>query len=262
MKISAIQFKPLAGDINANIKRHIEFIEIAVRKGANLIYFPELSITGYEPKLAKSLAAVLSDAAFSVFQNLSDTHNVIIGIGAPLSAKGQVQIGMVWFEPNQPHTTYAKQLLHSDETPFFSGRISGDRQLILQAGGYRFAPAICYESLQSIHSDKAAGIGANVYLSSVAKSAGGIAKAMQHYPETARKHQSMGYVVMANCIGPCDDLTLVLENLPHGRRNFKLLSANWNWITPIWAILMVDVESGNAVHSQGIRRIPKRSLIG
>jgi predicted amidohydrolase len=238
MKISAVQFKPLAGDIDANIKRHIEFIEIAVIEGANLIYFPELSITGYEPKLAKSLAAVLSDAAFGVFQNLSDTHNVIIGIGAPLSAKGQVQIGMIWFEPNQPRSTYAKQLLHSDETPFF---ISGDRQFILQAGGYRFAPAICYESLQSGHSDKAAGIGANVYLASVAKSAGGIEKAMQHYPETAKKHHM--YVVMANCIGPCDDFMSVGESAAWDRNGKLLAQMEGN----SEGILMVDVESDNAV---------------
>jgi predicted amidohydrolase len=165
LKIGAIQIKPIAGNVSANIDRHVEFIGKAVREGANLIFFPELSITGYEPTLAKALATQKSNAAFDVFQTLSDIHDVTIGIGAPLSAKGEVQIGMLWFQPNKPRTSYAKQLLHSDETPFF---ISGDEQLILRMGNYRIAPAICYESLQSSHSEKAVGMDANVYLASVA----------------------------------------------------------------------------------------------
>lgn len=200
MKIAAVQFKSVAGDVHANINRHIEAIELAVKHGADLIYFPELSISGYEPKLAKALAVVPSDDIFNGFQALSDRHRVIIGIGMPLSSEGQIQIGMIWCEPHKPRARYAKQLLHADEMPFF---VSGNKQLILQKEGYQFAPAICYESLQPGHSEYAAAAGADVYLASVAKSTAGITKAMQHYPETARKHNMR--VVLANCIGPCDD---------------------------------------------------------
>ena len=200
MKIAAVQFKSVAGDVPANIRRHLETIELAVKQGADLIYFPELSISGYEPKLAKALAVLPSDDIFEGFQVLSDRHSVSIGIGVPLASAGQVQIGMIWFEPHKPRASYAKQLLHADETPFF---VSGDTPLILQKEGYQLAPAICYESLQPGHSECAAAAGADVYLASVAKSTSGVTKAMQHYPETARKHNMC--VVLANCIGLCDD---------------------------------------------------------
>jgi predicted amidohydrolase len=65
------------------------------------------------------------------------------------------------------------------------------------------APAICYESLLDTHSDAAAALGATVYVASVAKSAKGIAKADAHYPKIARRHSLR--VLMANCVGPCDD---------------------------------------------------------
>lgn len=236
MKIAAVQFKSVAGDVHANINRHIDAIELAVKQGADLIYFPELSISGYEPKLAKSLAVVPSDDTFDVFQVLSDRHSVIIGIGVPLASAGQVQIGMIWFEPHRPRASYAKQLLHADETPFF---VPGDKQLILQKDSYRLAPAICYESLQPGHSENVAAAGADVYLASVAKSTTGITKAMQHYPETARKHNMC--VVLANCVGPCDDF-VGAGGSAAWNSNGQLLGQMGNSVE---GILMVDFLAGN-----------------
>lgn len=46
-------------------------------------------------------------------------------------------------------------------------------------------------------------LGADVYLASVAKSAAGVAQAYGHNPLIAQKHHVM--IVMANCLGPCDD---------------------------------------------------------
>ncbi len=49
MKISIALTKPIKGDIEANIETHKRFINLAVSNGANAIFFPELSITVYEP---------------------------------------------------------------------------------------------------------------------------------------------------------------------------------------------------------------------
>jgi predicted amidohydrolase len=200
LKIAAVQFKSLRGDTEENTNRHIQFIEAAVHAGADLIYFPELSLTGYEPQLAKSLSVKLDSESFDVFQQKSDKHGVTIGVGMPLRSQEQVQIGMVWFKPNEPRVGYKKQLLHADEIPFFS---PGEEQLLFQIGMHKMAPAICYESLLATHAENARNMGANVYLASVAKSSGGIEKAMKHYPEMAKKHEM--WVVMANSIGPSDD---------------------------------------------------------
>lgn len=204
MKIAAIQLKPRAGEVAANTARHLMFIELAASQGAQLVLFPELSLTGYEPRLAAALAMTPDDPSLAPLQACCDRLNVLVGVGAPLRAGAQVRIGMVWLRPRRSRLSYTKQLLHADETPYFSG---GDEQLVLELGGRKLAPAICYESLQPSHAACAAKLGAEVYLASAAKPAHAMAKAMQHYPTVASQHKM--FVIMSNCVGPCDDFTSV-----------------------------------------------------
>jgi predicted amidohydrolase len=107
---------------------------------------------------------------------------------------------MITFQPRLKRNTYSKQHLHSDELPFFT---SGSQQLVLRQANHVLAPAICYESLQSIHAEQAADLGAHVYLASVAKSERGVTSAYSHYPMIAKKHSMT--VMMANCVGAADD---------------------------------------------------------
>ncbi|QEL15918.1 carbon-nitrogen hydrolase family protein [Limnoglobus roseus] len=200
MKVCAAQLRPISGDIAGNVEKHLELVALAADAGAKLVFFPELSLTGYEPRAAAELAIGPDDHRLDVFQAVSDARGVIIGVGLPWRIPTGVRIGMAFFQPARPRLMYAKQLLHSDELPFF---VCGDRQVVLEAGGLTFAPAICYESLQPDHAVRAASAGANVYLASVAKSAAGVTKGYSHYPVVAARHAMT--VLMANCLGPCDD---------------------------------------------------------
>ncbi|MFI5211464.1 MAG: nitrilase-related carbon-nitrogen hydrolase [Ignavibacteria bacterium] len=49
-KVSVAQINPVLGDIDRNIKKHLEFIDKAIKKKADMIIFPELSLTGYSIK--------------------------------------------------------------------------------------------------------------------------------------------------------------------------------------------------------------------
>jgi predicted amidohydrolase len=53
MKIAVAQTRPIKGDISTNIKTHKKLIDLAISYKVDTIFFPELSITGYEPELAK-----------------------------------------------------------------------------------------------------------------------------------------------------------------------------------------------------------------
>jgi predicted amidohydrolase len=53
MRICAAQIKPSNGSIQTNIEIHKDWINLAISGKADFIAFPELSLTGYEPKLAK-----------------------------------------------------------------------------------------------------------------------------------------------------------------------------------------------------------------
>lgn len=175
-------------------------IELATQDASEVVLFPELSLTGYEPKGAKELVVDPDDTALRIFQRMSDANAMIICVGAPTRATDGIRISMLIFQPNRPWELYSKQILHADEAPYFT---HGTEPAFIRHGGEVIAPAICYESLQPEHARHAAKSGARVYLASVAKSATGVTKASVQYPVIAREHDFT--VIMANSIGPCDD---------------------------------------------------------
>ena len=200
MNISIAQIKPVKGDIPANIEKHIQFIDLAVSLKASAVFFPELSLTGYEPELAKELAIDPNDSRLDKFQQISDREKITIGVGVPTAHQKGVRISMIIFQPEKPRLTYSKQQLHEDEFPYFE---SGHEQILITIENQKIIPAICFESLQIDHADKAVELGGQVYIASVAKSQNGINKAYEHYPEVAKKHTMP--VLMSNCIGECDN---------------------------------------------------------
>jgi len=69
MKAVIVQMAPCLGDIKANLDRHLEFLDRARKDKADLVVFPELSLTGYSLKDLVPDAAL--DAARSpVFKEL------------------------------------------------------------------------------------------------------------------------------------------------------------------------------------------------
>jgi predicted amidohydrolase len=204
MRVAVVQTQPAAGEIGANVRAHEAWIKKVAARGSDMAFFPELSLTGYEPKHAARLALRADDARLDVFQMLAHALDITIGVGAPTPADGRVRISMLVFRPNAARIVYSKQHLHSDELPYF---VAGSGQVTLADAGQVVAPAICYESLLDAHCDVAAALGATIYVASVAKSAAGVAKADAHYPSIARRHSL--HVLMANCVGPCADFEAV-----------------------------------------------------
>jgi NAD+ synthase (glutamine-hydrolysing) len=47
LTIGLAQISPRLGDVQANLDKHLQFIEQAAAQGVELIVFPELSLTGY-----------------------------------------------------------------------------------------------------------------------------------------------------------------------------------------------------------------------
>jgi predicted amidohydrolase len=204
MKICIAQTEPIKGNVSANIEAHKRFIELALTLNAEAIFFPELSLTGYEPELAKELATNQNDSRLDIFQQISDKNKIIIGLGLPTKTESQIRISMIIFEPNKPRQTYSKQQLHSDEFPYFE---HGVGQVIIKTNDKNIAPAICYESLQPTHFETAFKLGADVYLACVAKPENGVRKAFKHYPAVAKQYAMP--VLMSNCVGFCDNFLSV-----------------------------------------------------
>lgn len=200
MKICVVQTKPVKGDIQGNIENHQKLIELAVSYGAEIIIFPELSLTGYEPHLAQSLATTEDDASFAVFQEISDTKKIVIGVGVPTKSNGGIRISMALFQPDIAIQFYSKKFLHADEEPFFVG---GENIPVLKVKNNTIGLAICYEISVPEHSEHAYKSGAEIYIASVAKSLTGVEQASTILSSIARNYSMT--VLMSNCVGPSDD---------------------------------------------------------
>mgnify|MGYP002713085694 CR=1 FL=1 len=204
MKICIAQTKSEKGNVQRNIKYHLEFVERAIKLKTDLIIFPELSITNYEPDLAKELATDIESDIFSPFQEISNTNEISIGIGMPTKVSDGINISMLIFQPYKEKTVYSKQMLHSDELPYF---ICGKNQTFLTINGVKIAIGICYETLQREHFLNAKNQGTDIYIASVAKPKGGIEKAYKHFPQIANEFNTP--ILMSNCVGYCDNFISV-----------------------------------------------------
>lgn len=211
MRICLVQSSSEKGEIGQNIQNHLRLIRSAIQTKADLIIFPELSITGYEPKLAEELACQLEDERFNPFQALADTNKVTIGIGMPTRSSEGVNISTIFFQPDKGRLLYSKQILHDDELPYF---VSGRNQLFITNKRKKIAFGICYETLKREHFTQAVENKADIYIASVAKPDRGIEKAYLHFPSMAKEFNIP--ILMSNCIGCCDNF------LSNGK------SAAWN----------------------------------
>lgn len=200
MKICIAQFKSIKGDVQKNIQNHVLFIERAIELNGDLIIFPELSITGYEPCLAKELATSIDDPIFDLFQNLSDVHNLTIGIGMPIKAEDGINISLLIFQAKEKKRSYSKQILHSDELPYF---VCGYQQTYLKLKNKKIALGICYETLQREHFLNAIENDTDIYIASVAKPQSGMKKAHSHFSKMANEFNTP--ILVSNAVGTCDN---------------------------------------------------------
>lgn len=200
MKICIAQTRPVRGDIKSNIVNHKKLIDLAVSNEADVIIFPELSLTGYEPTLAKDLATNENDHRFDDFQRISDGKNIIIGVGIPTNNENGLCISMILFQPTKPRQVYSKKYLHADEVPFF---VSGPNITGIKIKETNVALAICYELSVPQHSEDAFKSGAEIYIASVAKTATGVEKAYKTLSDIAGKCSMM--TLLSNSVGICED---------------------------------------------------------
>lgn len=221
MKICISQTKSEKGNIQKNILNHLKFVRHAIDLKSDLIVFPELSITNYEPDLAQELAIDIESNIFKPFQDLSDKHGITIGIGVPTKTAKGIQISMLIFQPKKEKITYSKQMLHQDELPYF---VCGSNQTLLNITGVKVAFGICYETLQREHFLNAKNQDIDIYIASVAKPKNGIEKAYKHFPKIAREFNTP--ILMSNCIGSCDNFMSVGQSAAWNKKGALIAQLN------------------------------------
>jgi predicted amidohydrolase len=89
-KVALAQIDSRVGDIQANLERHLEYIEKANDDGAQLIIFPELSLTGYTLRdLAWDIALdPLKSDIFDALRRASHHISIVLGFVESASNHG------------------------------------------------------------------------------------------------------------------------------------------------------------------------------
>jgi NAD+ synthase (glutamine-hydrolysing) len=81
LKVGLAQITPKLGDVEANLALHLEAVQEAIAQGADLLVFPELSLTGYRLRdLAFTVALVPSekDPVFAALLDASRDIDLVV----------------------------------------------------------------------------------------------------------------------------------------------------------------------------------------
>ncbi len=89
------------GDVAGSVMDHVSLASRAADQGAQIVVFPELSLTGYDRGLAPSDALATSDPCLQPFQAAADPRAMIVIPGAPLPSGTAPHIGAIRFTPRR-----------------------------------------------------------------------------------------------------------------------------------------------------------------
>ena len=197
--LAAAQSISIAGDVPANIERHLVFMRVAAQQGVQLLVFPELSLTGYEPSLAAELAIAPEDKMLAPLREMARELRMTVVVGMPirLTPQAGVLIGALVLGADGSLAVYTKQHLHAGEEVAF---VAGQGGAALEWGDDRIALAVCADFSHASHPRAAAQAGATVYAAGVLISEGGYATDCVLLQGYAAEHGLL--VLMANHGGP------------------------------------------------------------
>lgn len=171
---------------------------MAADRGAELVLFPELSLTGYSRELTHNDALDPRHVALEPLAHVSRTRGIAIVAGSPLASAAGLLISSISFFPDGQTARYSKQHLHAGEEVTF---VAGHGGPLLAIGDRTVGLAICAEINHPSHIEKTVERGADVYAASCFLTPAGYEVDCQRLQAYAKRHGVV--VLMANSSGPC-----------------------------------------------------------
>lgn len=147
MKIALAQINPTVGDISGNVEKIISFGHQAKLKGADLVIFPELAITGYPPKdllLKSNFIKSNLEGLKRIAEELADIA-VLVGFVAPNPGNGRpVHNACAFIKEGRVQCVQHKSLLPTydvfDEDRYFE---PASKHSTCEIEGKKIAMSIC-----------------------------------------------------------------------------------------------------------------------
>ncbi len=209
IRISAVIFHSIVGRINQNLARTAFWVKAAKKRGADIVCFPELNITGYSNHqeivtLAQSIPGAVTDKLSSM---ASDAGIIILAGMAEKDQNGCIYASHLVIMPKGDIGVYRKLYLAPPEQAIFT---HGKRPVVFETRGLRFGIQLCYDAHFPEVSTLMADAGAEVIFIPHASPRGAAPDKhkswMRHLP--ARAYDNGVFIVATNQVGEnADGLT-------------------------------------------------------
>ncbi|MEV4927201.1 carbon-nitrogen hydrolase family protein [Streptomyces roseoverticillatus] len=206
MIIAAAQFTARPCDVEANAARMAAFVTEAGERGAALVVFAELAVTGYElDAIVAGGDRLLLDPDDPRLAPVRDACRAA-GVAAVVNAPGRAAGGQgptissfVYGPDGALLTRYDK--VHVTDTEIAAGFVPGTGEGRFTLDGVGFGHVICYDAHFPEHAARAADDGcAALVASSLYGRGGGAQERMQIFPALAKDNGL--HVLLANHCGP------------------------------------------------------------
>jgi len=143
VRLALCQLNATVGDIAGNARRVREGVAGAREAGAQLVLFPELTLTGYPPEDLLLKEHFLADARSALEQVAADTHGIVAVVGFPERAEDVFNAAAVLAE-GSIHAIYRKVHLPNygvfDEQRYFQ---AGPAGAVIDIGADRVGVTVC-----------------------------------------------------------------------------------------------------------------------
>ncbi|UCB54290.1 MAG: NAD+ synthase [Thiotrichales bacterium] len=160
VRVAMVQDNFLVGDINANKRKIIELARNAAGQGAELVVFPELSLTGYPPEDLLFRPGFISQVESAVAEISQAVTGADIVFGLPARNQGRLYNAAVWLRNGECLAEYHKKSLPNysvfDEVRYFS---QGSDTRVVEINSIRIGIVICEDAWEAepVADAKAAG---------------------------------------------------------------------------------------------------------
>lgn len=165
LRLAIAQARSIAGDVGGNVAASVRTVIAAGERGARLVVFPELSLTGYDLELLAATPAAwltVDDARLAPLRGACADAGVTAVVGAPVrTSEGRRHIAAIVVTPAGALRPSYKVHVHDSEIAMFE---PGPAAPPFDVGGWKVAIAVCFDAARPRHAEAAAALGADLYL--------------------------------------------------------------------------------------------------
>ena len=143
IRIALVQMNALTGRRQANLTTIEYYTASAARDKADIVCFPELTVTGYTRRRAAALAETVPGETAAALGRLAARYGITLLAGLPEAGEQEKPfVTHLACFPDRSTERYRKTHLGKSETPFFA---AGDRLPVFTSPKACFGTAICWD---------------------------------------------------------------------------------------------------------------------